>query len=248
MRERRGKHEPIEYRQQDRLKFPQILLFLVGVPVKLRQSVIHVTPWLTWSLALAIVLISGLVWFSPAGDELVSWLVFQPEQTGLRWWSGLLGHPFVHGDLLHLAGNIYFLLLFGRNIECCFGRRRLLGLFVIAAVVGALLHAMVTGIGLIGASGGVFGVLVFYVCRYPQARVIWLPFGWLARSAMLVWARNFLNKGFPVTIYLVVYGGFQLLVLYEQLFMDGRVSALAHLGGGLAGGLIWLAWRYDWLP
>ncbi len=243
-----GKHDPIEYQPQEKLKFPQFMLFLVGMPVKARQSVIHTTPWLTWSLASAIALTSCLVWYAPNHEALAEWLVYRPDAAGLRWWTGLLCHPLVHGNWLHLAGNLYFLVLFGRNIECCFGRRRLFGLFLISAVTGALLHGAVSGTGLIGASGGVFGVLVFYVCRYPHARVIWLPFGFIARAAMLVWARQFLSKGFPVTIYLAIYGGFQLLVLYEQLFLDGRVSALAHLGGGLAGLLIWLAWRKDWLP
>ncbi|MCC5865809.1 MAG: rhomboid family intramembrane serine protease [Wenzhouxiangella sp.] len=243
-----GKHEPIEYQPQERLNFPQFLLFLVGMPVKARQSVIHTTPWLTWSLASLIAVISCLVWYLPDSSQLVAWLVYRPETSGVQWWSGLLGHPFVHGSWLHMVGNLYFLILFGRNIECCFGRRRLFGLFMISAMLGGLLHGAVSGTGLIGASGGVFGVLVFYVCRYPQARVIWLPFGFVARAAMLIWARQFLSKGFPVTIYLLVYGGFQLFILYEQLFMDGRVSALAHLGGGLAGFLIWLAWQKNYLP
>ncbi len=248
MSRKRSKHDPIDYRPQEQLKFPQFLLFLVGMPVKARQSVIHTTPWLTWTLALLIAMSSILVWYSPVSMTLADWLVYRPEASGLQWWSGLLGHPFVHGGWLHLAGNLYFLVLFGRNIECCFGRRRLFGLFMISAMLGALLHGAVSGTGLIGASGGVFGVLVFYVCRYPHARVIWMPLGFIPRAAMLIWARQFLSKGFPVTIYLVIYGGLQLFILYEQLFMDGRVSALAHLGGGLAGLVIWFAWKRDWLP
>jgi membrane associated rhomboid family serine protease len=221
---------------------------MVGMPVKLRQSVIHHTPWLTWSLAGLIAVVSIAVWLSPPEWRLADWLVFHPEKTGLAWWSGLFGHVLVHADWLHLLGNLYFLILFGRNIECCFGRRRMLGLFILSGLLGGLLHALVTGSGLMGASGAVFGVLVFYVCQYPHARVIWIPFGWIARGALLIWARDFVRRGYPVTVYFAIYGGLQLLILYEQLVLDGQVSALAHLGGGAAGLLIWLAWRRNWLP
>jgi membrane associated rhomboid family serine protease len=246
---RRGKRpDRVEYGADQELKFPQFVLFFVGMPVKLRQSVIHITPWMTWAITSTIAVVSVVVWYTEPGHELFEWLAFRPEASGLRWWTGLLGHGLVHGDWLHLLGNLYFLVLFGRNIECCFGRRRLFGLFLVSVVLGGLLHGLVTGHGLIGASGGVFGILVFYVCQYPHARVIWIPFGWIARLAMMVWARGFLRKGFPVTIYFAIFGTLQLLVLYDQLFMEGQVSALAHLGGGAAGALIWLAWRFDWLP
>ncbi len=237
-----------QYADGTMLRFPQLLLFLVGMPVKTRPPVIHIRPWLTWSLAVIIASVSLMVWFSTAGETLADWLVFRPDASGLAWWTGLFGHLAVHGDLLHLLGNLYFLVLFGRHIECCFGRRRLLGLFLLSGLLGGLLHGWVTGHALIGASGAVFGVLVFYVCQYPKARVIWLPLGWISRAALLFWARGWIARGYPVSIYLLIYGGFQLLLLYEQLAFDGRVSALAHLGGGLMGALIWLAWRHDWLP
>lgn len=237
-----------QYGEGTLLRFPQFLLFLVGMPVKTRPPVLHTQPLLTWGLAAVIALISLMVWFSPTGELLADWLVFQPDASGLTWWAGLLGHIAVHGDVVHLLGNLYFLILFGRHIECCFGRRRLLGLFLLSGVLGGLLHGWVTGYALVGASGAVFGVLVFYVCQYPKARVIWLPLGWVGRVALLYWARGWVKRGYPVSIYLLIYGLFQLLLLYEQLAFDGRVSALAHLGGGLMGALIWLAWRYDWLP
>ena len=51
-----------------------------------------------------------------------------------------------------------------------------------------------------------------------------------------------------VRTFLVLYLVFQVLLLHEQLFAEGTISALAHLGGGLAGVVVYFGWRKDWLP
>lgn len=244
---RRQSNRRVTYERSRRLGFPQMLLFLVGMPVKLRGAVIHRTPWVTWTLAALIAGCSIAVWMIEPLQPFALRLAFWPEPGLPAALPGAVFHVLLHGGWLHLLGNLYFLVLFGRNVECAFGRRRMLGLFFLSALLGALLHGLFSAAGLIGASGGVFGILVFYVCQFPQARVIWAP-GLLARGALLLWARRFLDRGFPVTVYFAVYGGLQLLVLNEQLFYEGQVSALAHLGGGLAGLLIWAAWRLRLLP
>ncbi len=244
----RGKsRRRVVYARNRGLGLPQLLLFLVGMPVKLRGAVIHRTPWVTWALAALIAASSVAVWSIEPLQPFALQLAFWPELGLPAALPGAVLHVFLHGGWLHLLGNLYFLMLFGRNVECAFGRRRMLGLFFLSALLGALLHGMFTDAGLIGASGGVFGILVFYVCQFPQARVIWAP-GLLVRGALLLWARRFLDRGFPVTVYFAVYAGLQLLVLNEQLFYAGQVSALAHLGGGLAGLVIWAAWRARLLP
>lgn len=246
MQERRP-HRRVTYERNRGMRFPQLLLFLVGMPVKLRAAVIHRTPWVTWILAGSIAVCSVATWFIEPLQPLALQMAFWPELGLPAALPGALLHVLLHGSWLHLLGNLYFLVLFGRNVECAFGRRRMLGLFFLSALLGALLHGLFTDAGLIGASGGVFGILVFYVCQFPHARVIWAP-GLLARGALLLWARRFLDRGFPVTVYFAIYGGLQLLVLNDQLFHDGQVSALAHLGGGLAGFAIWAAWRARLLP
>ncbi len=236
-----------EYERRTHLPWGQILLLLVGMPVKLRQRVTHRHAWATWSLAGMILISSILVWqesHMPGPWEL---LVLRPDAQGLAWLSGLLLYPFVHGDWFHLLGNLYFLLLFGRNIECVFGRRRMLGLFFISSMLGGLLHLAFHDVGLIGASGGVFGLLVFYVLQFPKARVMWIPFGLAGRLLAISLLREYLVKGYPVWIYLLIFGAVQLLILWEQLFFNGQISALAHIGGGLAGACIWGCWRKGWL-
>ncbi|HEY7885115.1 MAG TPA: rhomboid family intramembrane serine protease [Cellvibrionaceae bacterium] len=237
-----------EYQTRARLPWPQMLLLLVGMPVKMRQSLVHSRAWVTWFLTASILLVSVLAWTQWHEPGLWENLVLTHQHQGLLWWVGLAGYPFLHGDWLHLLGNLYFLLVFGRNIECAFGRRRMLWLFLFSSMAGGLLHTLFSTSGLIGASGGVFGLLVFYVLQFPQARVMWLPLGLAGRLVSLVLFREYLVKGFAVWIYLLLFGSLQLFILWEQLYGQGQISALAHIGGGVAGLIIWWGWRKGWLP
>jgi membrane associated rhomboid family serine protease len=220
-------------------------LFLVGMPVELRESITVKKPYLTYGLSLVILLCTCPFW---ADERLWMPLVFNPTAQGLDYLTGAFGYALLHGDVLHLIGNLYFLLIFGNNVECHFGRRRMLGLFFAASLCGAMLHGLAGPTPLIGASGGVFGILVFYALQFPHARILWLPFGWMVNVAMLVFGRPLLARGISVRIYLAGYLVIQFLLLYDQLFLSGNISALAHLGGGFAGALVWWAWRKKWLP
>lgn len=236
---------PDGYRQIASVCWWRSILFLVGVPVELRSSILVRKPWLTWCLAFLITLITFIFWAEP---EMLEPLIFDSQATGIGYFIGLFFHPFLHADPLHLAGNLYFLLIFGDNVECRIGRRRMLGLFMISAVAGALLHAAFTDIRLVGASGGIFGILVIYALMFPKARILWLPLGFVVAAAMLVFGREWLPKGMSVITWIIIYMLFQVLAVHEQLFDDGTVSALAHLGGGLMGVFVYLLWKRGWIP
>jgi len=237
----------------EKLDWMQMLFFLIGKPVKIQESVLHTTPWLTWSLSGSIAVISILAWYTDARSFLVATLVFYPDSTGWDWVTGLFGCAFLHADWMHLLGNLYFLYLFGRNVECRFGRQRMIGLFFLSTALGSYFHGIFTDIGLIGASGGIFGILTFYAMLFPKSRIMWLPFiGFILRFFVLkyenITGKTFLTKGMPVRVFLVIYLVFQFFLLYEQLFAEGNVSAMAHLGGGLAGVIIFFSWRRGWIP
>jgi len=82
---------------------------------------------------------------------------------------------FLHANPLHLIANLWFLWLFGDNIEDRFGRLPFLMLYLLAGVVGNLTHALFTfghsDLPVIGASGAVAGLMGSYLIRFPNARI-----------------------------------------------------------------------------
>ncbi len=243
----------IQYQKWETLGWMQMLFFLIGKPVKVKESIIHTTPTLTYTLIGTIAFISILAWYTELSSFLVGTLAFQPDATGWNWFIGLFGCAFLHGSWMHLIGNLYFLYLFGRNVECRFGRRRMIWLFFISTALGSYVHGLLSDVGLIGASGGVFGILAFYALLFPKSRIMWLPLiGFFLRFFALYYekasGRQFLRKGMSVRVFLVIYLVFQVFLLYEQLFAEGNISALGHLGGGFAGVVIYFTWKKGWIP
>ncbi len=94
-------------------------------------------------------------------------------------WLTPLTAMFVHGGLLHLAGNMLFLWIFGRTVEGALGPARFAALYVVAGLAAtALLVLLAPGSDVpnVGAAGAVGGVLGAYFARFPRARVISLVF------------------------------------------------------------------------
>ena len=83
-------------------------------------------------------------------------------------------YMFVHGGVLHLLGNMLFLVIFGNNVEDRLGRLRFLIFYLVAGVVSAFSYALVNPAGqapLVGASGAIAGILGAYLVLYPRAPV-----------------------------------------------------------------------------
>jgi membrane associated rhomboid family serine protease len=98
---------------------------------------------------------------------------------GAAWWATLFTSMFMHGGILHLAGNMLFLWVFGNNIEDSMGRVKFVAFYVIAGLVAVYSQAALdTGatVPTIGASGAVAGVLGAYALLHPRARVLTLIF------------------------------------------------------------------------
>jgi membrane associated rhomboid family serine protease len=142
---------------------------------------------------------------------------------------------FMHGDLLHLAGNMLFLWIFGDNVE---GRLGHLGylLAYLASGLGAVLlfHLLSPGsdVPLVGASGAIFGVEGFYFLAFPANRVRIL-FWFVVAGVTMVPARLVLGLSFVWNLFLSMgtRGG------------QGGVAYAAHVGGFVVGFLTALASR-----
>ncbi|MCH8306714.1 MAG: rhomboid family intramembrane serine protease [Proteobacteria bacterium] len=147
----------------------------------------------------------------------------------------LLSYGFLHGNLNHIFFNMFGLWMFGRDLERMMGARRFL-IYYLTCVIGAgMVQLIVAGIqgGIyptIGASGGVFGILLAFAMAFPN-RIIMLLFPPIPMKAKY---------------FVLMYG---LLELY--LGLSGRaqgVANFAHLGGMFFGFMLIQYWRKSRRP
>jgi membrane associated rhomboid family serine protease len=160
--------------------------------------------------------------------------------------SDLLSHPwnawqlvtygFLHaGDnIWHIAFNMFALWMFGRDVEGVYGRGELLRFYLAAVIFSGLAWVAAAyasgGVdrGLIGASGGVTGVLILFVCLFPRRTI-------------------YFNLLFPMPAWVLAV----LLIVFNLLGaarQETEVAYVAHLGGAAFGFLYWkLRWNFGWL-
>ena len=143
---------------------------------------------------------------------------------------------FLHAGIIHLVGNMYFLLVFGDDVENFLGPLRYIALIAIGAFVGDLLHiasAPVSTIPCIGASGGIAGLITFYALAFPHAKIgfLWRYFYYFR------WIR------LPAWFVFVLWILFQIIGAYEQKSGISSVSSFAHLGGAAVGVIAWFLTR-----
>ena len=164
---------------------------------------------------IAVYLLQGMV---PGLDDA---LAFIPGAVLTRPWS-LVTYMFLHGNLSHIAFNMLALFFFGQRIEQRMGSREFLTLYFASGITGALLSMLFSGAWIIGASGGIFGVMLAFAWFWPDERIfLW---GVLPIPAKL------LVIG---TTALALFGGF-------GGSRDG-VAHFAHLGG-YVGAFLYLKW------
>jgi membrane associated rhomboid family serine protease len=138
---------------------------------------------------------------------------------------------FLHGGVLHLAGNMLYLFIFGAAIEMRFGHERYLYFYLAAGVAGGLAMVFIdpaSDVPVIGASGAIAAVLGAYFVLYPRARILTvLPFFVLIEFVEI-----------PALVYLLLWFGWQLFSgLESRAFhsLAGGVAWWAHVGGFLFG-------------
>jgi membrane associated rhomboid family serine protease/Zn-finger nucleic acid-binding protein len=212
----------------------KILPAVLGLPVEMHRRSLIRRAWLTWSFAGLLVLVFLLT--LDHLDAVVDAWGFIPADPwrhhGVTLWTSI----FLHGGWWHLIGNVYFLLLFGDDVEDHLGVPRLLQLLLLAGLLGGFVHLVGesrSSLPLIGASGAISGVVAYYTLLLPHARI-----GLLVRYyAFIRWA------GFPAWVVLAFWICWQAVGVWMQMNGFSNVSALAHVGGMLAGLLAWFMWR-----
>jgi membrane associated rhomboid family serine protease len=147
-----------------------------------------------------------------------------------RSWFTPLSSMFLHGGWLHLIGNMWFLWLFGNNVEDSMGHVRYLAFYLLSGFAAAAVQTYMNPssvIPMVGASGAISGIMGAYIVLYPRVRV-----------HMLVVLVIFVTR-IVVPAYLMLGYWFLLQLLGGSTASEGGgVAFWAHTGGFLAGALL----------
>jgi membrane associated rhomboid family serine protease len=164
------------------------------------------------------------------GPELVGRMALWPVQTRLFEPWQVITYGFTHTAFLHLFFNMFGLYMFGKPLEQEWGTRNFLVYYfasVLAAAGTQILWTTMTGSSAptIGASGGVFGILLAFAVLFPKQRLILL----------------FPPIPMPAWLFVTLYAIFELYLGVTGT--QAGVAHFAHLGGMLGGALVFAVWR-----
>lgn len=164
------------------------------------------------------------------GDWFVETFALWPIGRRFHAWQ-LVTHAFLHGNGTHLFFNMFALYMFGGEIERVFGPWRYLEYYLVAVITAGATQLVASSAAhgpaypAIGASGGVFGVLLAFGVLFPRRRLVLL----------------FPPVPMPAWLFVTLYGALEL-----YLGVSGTqqgVAHFAHLGGMLGGWLLLRRWR-----
>lgn len=162
------------------------------------------------------------------GNAITGWFALWPLGSGLFMPWQLGTYAFLHAGLAHLALNMFGLWMFGGELERVWGSRRLGLFYAVSVLTAAVAQLTVTAIAgsnapTVGASGGLFGLLIGFAMVFPHRKVTPL----LPPIPMPAW------------LFVTLYGLVELI-----LGVTGSARGVAHFAhlGGLLGG--WLVIRY----
>ena len=142
--------------------------------------------------------------------------------------SAVFTSMFMHGGWLHLIGNMWFMWLFGNNVEDMMGHARFLAFYVLVGIAAAGAHivsAPGSVIPTVGASGAISGIMGAYLLLYPRVKIHTLfVFVFILRIIPV-----------PAWLVLIMWFGLQVLTGYASPVDTGGVAVFAHIGGFIAG-------------
>jgi membrane associated rhomboid family serine protease len=209
---------PLPYRDENPTeRTPYLVITLIAI---------NVVVWLLeWSTGVAgPTLLFGAVpaWLlhgARGGHTALGGEVYQ----AVPWPLSVLSSMFLHGSWAHLIGNMWFLWIFGDNIEDRMGGVRFLVFYLLCGVIAAITQVLAvpdSTLPMVGASGAIAGVMGGYLLLYPRAQVrcLWILIIFITRIRLPAW---------------VLLG----LFFVSQFFIaeGAGVAWMAHVGGFLAG-------------
>lgn len=179
-----------------------------------------------------------------APEGFVKWITHWGLIPAELWSNPMGGHPphvvglfssmWLHGGFLHILGNMWFLWIFGDNVEDHLGRGRFVLFYLVCGLIATLTHALVApeaSMPLVGASGAIAGVLAAYLRFFPRHRV----------RAVIPIIITFFFVRLPSSVFILfwliaqVFGQIQWQAMAAAGHEGGGVAYGAHLGGFAAG-------------
>ena len=149
---------------------------------------------------------------------------------GLSWQAAFTS-MFLHGGWVHLIGNMWFLWLFGNNVEDSLGHLRFLLFYFLVGASAAAAHVL-SGPGsmvpTVGASGAISGVMGAYLVLYPRIRI----------QTLFFFVIFFRILSVPAWVVLIFWFATQVLAGYTNSVAQSGVAIWAHVGGFVAGLLL----------
>ena len=191
------------------------------------------TPYVTYAL-IAINVVVFLSYWPLFNDPralsrfFYDWALIPGLLTREGAYSGLFTMMFLHGGVMHLAGNMLFLWIFGDNIEDEMGHIPYLLFYLTAGVAASLTQVMAAPnsmVPTVGASGAIAGVMGGYLLLFPRARV----------DILLIFIVFYRIIAIPAWVMLALWFGLQLFSGIGSNPLTGGVAYWAHLGGFIAG-------------
>lgn len=200
------------------------------------------TPYVTWSLMAICIFIFVVMQLMPyeLSYKLIYLYGMVPNRYANPQWGLAYGMPFdgylsfltslfLHGNWLHIILNMWFMWIFGDNVEDRMGRWRFLAFYLLCGLLATLMQwysAPTLAIPVIGASGAIAGVLAAYYFLYPFERVIVYFFPIVVQI--------------PAVTFLGLWVIFQLYHITTSTYVEGAADSAwwAHIGGFIAGAIL----------
>jgi membrane associated rhomboid family serine protease len=194
------------------------------------------TPWVTWALIALNVGVFLSYWPLFADERALTlffrdWAMIPALVTVRGEYAGVFTSMFLHGGLMHLAGNMLFLWIFGDNLEDRMGHLPFLAFYLASGVAAGITHIMGgpgSMVPTVGASGAIAGVMGGYLLLFPRARVdILIIILFFVRIITI-----------PAALMLILWFAFQVIAGLGADPDMGGVAYWAHAGGFVAGAVL----------
>ena len=166
--------------------------------------------------------ITGVIEFKDAAGKILGEV--QHYSTPLPVYFNFLSSMFMHGDIMHIFGNMMFLWVFGDNLENLLGHVRYAVFYIVVGIAAALAQVLMdtnSVIPMLGASGAISGVLGGYLLLFPKRSIKAVVFNMVTTV--------------PAFVALGLWIVYQIVLGYLSSSGGGGVAYAAHIGGFVAG-------------